>query len=593
MSDLQPVDALVLDVRPLTVALEPVVSSARVNAAMVRQIVLRLADGVEVQRSLTRTPGTDLTADLPADLTADLTTRNEVVAAVQQLMAVMGSLRSPDSGFPLELLEDSEAIAPYVIEEAWDVVEAVRRRSPQTASPDAPTVPAVSLLGDEAAVIEPEYGPMLGPVLGQEYALIETLEPWLLWCIARSTYETMRLLEGVAAQVQSAEGWQAGVVRLVMALTVETEEALWSLDLVTHQPPPELLGEAVIVQTPDYEFGRQPTSAEQVVQQVMGHSRTTTPAVGQFFDGITVDALLPERGWQIAQVRIQLGLQFIADAVDTGINQAIAPDLVVPSADEGLKTPTLAPMVTFTDEAWIERYQQAIAQHYLADQIPCLASIRAIGTLAQDDQGRDDEPVNPDLILPLIAEVSPLAAALPMALAQSGRNLPRHELGLDDLTLRLLWCFNRSADGVMQLMGGIKARSLRPGHGWEWGTLRLRVSLTVQTPEMDWQLDLVTGQPIYTAISLADDGIVQSPESAWCEHPLQVRQLRQRVLQALRHSTPELENLMEPTSIDLLGAEHEWQPGVMQMHVDVAFVGDSRWDGTGVSQRRGETLLRG
>ncbi|HEY9644900.1 MAG TPA: hypothetical protein V6C88_00950, partial [Chroococcidiopsis sp.] len=372
-----------------------------------------------------------------------------------------------------------------------------------------------------------------------------------------------------------AEGWQAGVVRLVMALTVETEEALWSLDLVTHQPPPEMLAEAVMVQTPDYEFGRQPTSAEQVVQQVIGHSRTTTPAMGQFFDGITVDALLPERGWQIAQVQIQLGLQFIADAVDTGINQAIAPDLVVPLADEGLKMPTLAPMVTFTDEAWIERYQQAIAQHYLTDQIAGMTSIGTIATVAQDA-----ESVNPDLILPLIAEVNALATALPIALAQSGRNLPRHELGLDDLTLRLLWCFNRSADGVMQLMGGDKARSLRPGHGWAWGTLRLRVSLTVQTPEMDWQLDLVTGQPIHAAISLVDDGIVQSPESVWCEHPLQVSQLRQRVLQALRHSTPELESLMEPTSIDLLGAEHEWQPGVMQMHVDVAFVGDSRWDGT-------------
>ncbi|HEY9646147.1 MAG TPA: hypothetical protein V6C88_07255, partial [Chroococcidiopsis sp.] len=327
MSDLQPVDALVLDVRPLTVALEPAVSPARANAAMVRQIVLRLADGVEAQRSPTPKPIPDRTAKLNPDLNPNLPANNALVTAVQRLMAVMGSLRSPDSGFPLELLNDPEAIAPYVLEEAWDVVEAVRRRSPQSAALDIPSLSAAPLRGDEVdAMRHPvghAVGPVLGHILGQEYALIETLEPWLLWCIARSTYETMRLLEGVAAQVQRAEGWQAGVVRLVMALTVETEEALWTLDLVTHQPPPELLSEAVMVQTPDYEFGRQPISAEQVVQQVIGHSRTTTPAMGQFFDGITVDALLPERGWQIAQVQIQLGLQFIADAVDTGINQAI------------------------------------------------------------------------------------------------------------------------------------------------------------------------------------------------------------------------------------------------------------------------------
>ena len=49
------------------------------------------------------------------------------LAAVQQLIDVVAQLRSPDGGCPWDLAQTPQTLTPYVIEEAYEVVDAIRR----------------------------------------------------------------------------------------------------------------------------------------------------------------------------------------------------------------------------------------------------------------------------------------------------------------------------------------------------------------------------------------------------------------------------------------------------------------------------------
>jgi XTP/dITP diphosphohydrolase len=48
------------------------------------------------------------------------------LAAVQQLISVIAQLRSPDGGCPWDLAQTPETLTPYVIEEAYEVVDAIK-----------------------------------------------------------------------------------------------------------------------------------------------------------------------------------------------------------------------------------------------------------------------------------------------------------------------------------------------------------------------------------------------------------------------------------------------------------------------------------
>ena len=52
------------------------------------------------------------------------------LAAVQQLISVVAQLRSPDGGCPWDLAQTPETLTPYVIEEAYEVVDAIKNGDP-------------------------------------------------------------------------------------------------------------------------------------------------------------------------------------------------------------------------------------------------------------------------------------------------------------------------------------------------------------------------------------------------------------------------------------------------------------------------------
>ncbi|MEC4805780.1 MAG: nucleoside triphosphate pyrophosphohydrolase [Jaaginema sp. PMC 1079.18] len=53
-------------------------------------------------------------------------TSESILAALQRLVAVVAQLRSPENGCPWDLAQTSESLIPYIIEEAYEVVDAIR-----------------------------------------------------------------------------------------------------------------------------------------------------------------------------------------------------------------------------------------------------------------------------------------------------------------------------------------------------------------------------------------------------------------------------------------------------------------------------------
>jgi MazG family protein len=57
----------------------------------------------------------------------DLTEKTDACESLQRLLAVMVRLRDPDGGCPWDLVQDFASIAPYTIEEAYEVADAIER----------------------------------------------------------------------------------------------------------------------------------------------------------------------------------------------------------------------------------------------------------------------------------------------------------------------------------------------------------------------------------------------------------------------------------------------------------------------------------
>jgi len=58
---------------------------------------------------------------------ADQPEAAEAVAQIRRLLAIMAALRNPDGGCPWDLEQDFASIAPYTIEEAYEVADAIGR----------------------------------------------------------------------------------------------------------------------------------------------------------------------------------------------------------------------------------------------------------------------------------------------------------------------------------------------------------------------------------------------------------------------------------------------------------------------------------
>ncbi|MBI4781840.1 MAG: hypothetical protein HY785_11030 [Oscillatoriophycideae cyanobacterium NC_groundwater_1537_Pr4_S-0.65um_50_18] len=382
-----------------------------------------------------------------------------------------------------------------------------------------------------------------------DYIAIKDLTSWLLWGIARSAYGAMRLLEGTPARIlQPDQSWQTGILRLVAQLQVKAPALSHAFDLVTQQVAAEVLTDDRLIQLGDSMLYPQPTTIAEAVDLLRRQIQATTPALTDFLIGTQTELLMPQQPWQPATFYLSLGFEF-------------TPAPPPPAA-------VLQPRLKFTDPVWIEQYQETIAH---LEPVP--EAEAAIDRLQTD-------------------------------LTLTSRNFLQQEWQTNELALRLLWCFSHSAYEVMQLMSGVAVSLLQPDRPWETGTLRLWIGLTVQTPELDWGMDLMTGhesggfsaiaQPAEIAPEVTPEitqsnfaqpsevtpttvelnSVVRSPELPWLQQPALLEALEAQVQQHIAQTTPELLLLLQGTEVDLMDQDGEWQSGWMQLSIGFEFLAD-------------------
>lgn len=479
----------------------------------------------------------------------------EILDSMRHLMAVLKQLRSPDGGWPAELPQTPEHLAPYVTEEGQDVFNALQA---------TPLQPA-SILPNEG---EPHW---------QQRLLMEDVASWLLWAIARSTYGVMRLLEGIPARVlQPHVGWQTGIARLVPALHLTLSDTPLTLDLTTRYPCPPLLPATATLHTEESDLCHEPTWLEGFLQGLAHHIQTTTPTLATFLDGTQVAVLVPQSDWQIGTLQLVLGIEFQADTEGEMLDPVASPlppgDSSIPDAEFAEVAPDAIapvcqgrPLIRFTNREWLQRYQQRITRQYLMTVLPYLNSIAT--------------PPHPrgDRLTQLVQDAGTASDWLDHSLTVASRNFPPQEWSLAELSLRLLWSMSRGGYGITRLMTGIPCAVLQAGQDWNSGVLRLQICLTIATPELDWQLDLVTGHgvdprsPILEPLILEENALVRSPDPYWSQM-LQVGEIDQQVMEQVQHTTPEIEGFLQGTEIDLAGDDNHWQPGIIHLKTQLQFM---------------------
>ncbi len=60
-----------------------------------------------------------------------MNTPNQTTIAIQELIAIVAKLRSPDGGCPWDLAQTPESLTPYIVEEAYETVYAIRTGQPE------------------------------------------------------------------------------------------------------------------------------------------------------------------------------------------------------------------------------------------------------------------------------------------------------------------------------------------------------------------------------------------------------------------------------------------------------------------------------
>lgn len=56
---------------------------------------------------------------------------NDTLNALQELIDVVAKLRSPDGGCPWDLAQTPQSLTPYILEEAYEVVDAIATGDPK------------------------------------------------------------------------------------------------------------------------------------------------------------------------------------------------------------------------------------------------------------------------------------------------------------------------------------------------------------------------------------------------------------------------------------------------------------------------------
>jgi hypothetical protein len=456
----------------------------------------------------------------------------EVADALEQLTGLVMALRSPAGGWPANLEQTPENLAPYVSEETGELLDAL----------------------DQAELPMAPDGP---PIL----VAVPALVPHLLWMLASSGYEVMRLVEGVRARIYHSDTeFSLRVLRLVPVLHLATaDDNVYQLDLVTQTDPVphHYLDESTLIQLVDNDLDDQPCPSAHFRNQLIQLIAQVKPELFELLEsGVVVDALCPFQPWRDGKLKLSLYLADMDNRPTTIEASPLARESVAVTteaepegrftlddfastlADDALPPTTgvFGDWLTFTDESWVQTFLFSNAQQVIARRL-----LRMVRGPQADVADRELAYVK------VIHEATTLVQG-PSSL---GKHTFVHEpLLVADLWPRLQWYLAQSSEQVMQLMGGLAVRVMTPARGWQTGTLYLRPLLVLAIEERTWIIDLSTGRllPTYPA-AVADTAVIDAEDDCHWPSPLVLSELAARITQDFEQQAPAITALQTGTSI--------------------------------------------
>lgn len=449
---------------------------------------------------------------------------SEAIAAMGRLVELMHRLQTPGEGWQSSEPPTPAALAPYVSEEVHDVLDALQN----PLGLESLTAPFPSV----------EISPL---------TTIEALIPLLFWCVARTSFAVMQLVEGVSACCcQSASDpatSTSGVLRLGVLLQAETPTMDWCFDLTTRQPPQHALDRATWIQIGSNSETHSIKQVEEHLQALLVEIEAATPIVTTFFEGVPVELLPPGSGWQSGALRLTLQFEFVPDP-------APAATAILSKA---------SPLVQCADADVQSRYTHPSLQRQLACAIAQLQPHVSSGEDFQSEAA--------------VVQTAASAIARIYSPDTASVSLLQPEPLLTGLVPKLLWRLTQISAEVMQLLGGVPAHVLQPGAVWQEGSLRLLPTLMLSPhSEQPFTIDLVTAEPLSAEVPrLHEESVIQTLVAA-SAHPIQAATLLTQLQRSIEMGAPEFDLLQLGVAVEWLRTESAWQSAQLFLTFDLVFV---------------------
>ncbi|OCR02730.1 hypothetical protein BCD67_05965 [Oscillatoriales cyanobacterium USR001] len=503
-----------------------------------------------------------------------------VFDAWEKLVKIIIELFSPTSGWPNELPQTPENIIPYVNEEACEFIDAIQVEINQR-----------NLLLKTQENFRNK---------NDRYILIQDLIPRLLWYIARSSDEILRLLTGVEAKVLLSSGiGHQGMLRLTAILTLDIPTP-WSIDLATNQSPRSCLNLDDIIQCDNIYLCRYSMTKQNLIEHTKKIIKDGSPEIMFFIERAKAELLEPDQDWHFGNLELSFDFDFITDFNCSADHQDLQEKNVTFIDDFEVlnSTSDLAPKFNnfFSENLSIfeyhlkliraediERYYLAIMQQSLAKlifqfpivQTPSIQNIEFAGIelsilgldteellnenlefLDSDNEANDlvnqhDSLNVENLIFTVVNAACEVGIRWQHSANLSMPNLRSPEILIPDLTFNLLWNIIRSSYEVMQLVGGVAAKVLQPGGIWQNGTLCLVLILEIDLTNSRLAIDVATGQSRNSTKFLASKAIAISQESNLCQEAVELGSLLTQIVHNLRESLPEIDFWMDGMGVEL------------------------------------------
>lgn len=478
----------------------------------------------------------------------------QVFNGMERLVHMIAELRSPQSGWPSELPQTPEHLAPYVLEEVNDVLDAIAQ---SLDSPNKTVIPAVSALTS----------------CPFPFITIEELMSRLLWDFVKSSYSILRGIGGIKAGVQKADGnWEIALLRIMPGLQIQAPQSHWVIDVATSQVFHEsdwrdrCCPLETVVEIREGNFSAQPMSLEDFASDLEQKILLTAPVLAQWLEEISVEFLEPDKDWQSGKIHLKIDFELSR----------------IPGGEEGNESrETLTPAMIRLCEPHLETlYQQNAIISAFVDfwtQLNQDSLTRDRTDLTQTFMLSEETPETAEIVTKIIATATAALDSIATQAEEIRDSVRSHPTPIDDWIHRLLWHLIGTSYAVMQFVGGVAAQVLQPNQEWQPGTLRLRAIAHAATPTRCWAMDLATGESLhFNDQTLDPEGIIQLTPTDDRPELNAIAVFSTQLLADIRRHSPILISLMDGIAVELQDSEQNWEPGTLQLTIDLAFLPKTR-----------------